>query len=213
MDTVKRIYLLSYSGLTKVAIDILKKLYPEAALKIFDDNTKISENIISGELINAFMSNEDFYYFNGLGNYNYFKMRIELSNKMINSGQKNINAIHSSASLSDSCIHKGGLFMGANSSIGINTKVGYDVVIFSNSTIEHDSEIGNLCYISPGVTICGKVRIGDFCYIGPGAVIGAGVILGANSIVGAGSIVLSDVPSNKVVFGTPAKVIKENNRW
>ena len=36
-----------------------------------------------------------------------------------------------------------------------------------------------------------------------------GITVGDNVIVGAGSVVVKDVPSNCVVAGNPAKVIKE----
>ena len=51
-------------------------------------------------------------------------------------------------------------------------------------------QIGNNCYISTGVTILGPVRIGD------------------NVTIGAGAVVTKDIPSNCVVAGVPAKIIK-----
>jgi len=53
--------------------------------------------------------------------------------------------------------------------------------------------IGNNCYISTGVTILGPVRIGD------------------NVTIGAGAVVTKDIPSNCVVAGVPAKIIKKLN--
>lgn len=46
-------------------------------------------------------------------------------------------------------------------------------------------------------------------WIGDGAFVGKGVTIGENSIVGAYSVVTKDVPSNVIVAGTPAKVIRE----
>jgi carbonic anhydrase/acetyltransferase-like protein (isoleucine patch superfamily) len=45
--------------------------------------------------------------------------------------------------------------------------------------------------------------------IGDRAVVGKGVTIGENSIVAAGAIVVKDVPSNVIVGGNPAKIIKE----
>ena len=53
-----------------------------------------------------------------------------------------------------------------------------------------DIVIGNNCYIGTGVTILGPVTIGD------------------NVTIGAGAVVVSDIPSNSVVGGVPAKNIK-----
>lgn len=50
--------------------------------------------------------------------------------------------------------------------------------------------------------------IGKRCFIGANAIIMAGVTIGDEVIVGAGSIVTKDVPSNSIVAGNPAKIIK-----
>jgi acetyltransferase-like isoleucine patch superfamily enzyme len=50
--------------------------------------------------------------------------------------------------------------------------------------------------------------IGDFCVIGIGATIMSGVKIGNEVVVGAGSVVTKDVPSNCIVAGNPAKIIK-----
>lgn len=55
-----------------------------------------------------------------------------------------------------------------------------------------------------------KTVIGDHCFIGVGACIMPGVILGDNVVVGANSVVTKNVPSNAIVAGVPAKIIK---RW
>ncbi len=86
-------------------------------------------------------------------------------------------------------------------------------------------EIGTHCTISAGVhiythdnvaqTLTGglapierqPVRIGDYTYIGPNAVVRKGVSIGTCCIIGTGSFVTSDVPSNSVVAGVPAKII------
>lgn len=52
--------------------------------------------------------------------------------------------------------------------------------------------------------------IGDNCVVGIGAIIQAGVRIGNNVVVGAGSVVTKDVPSNVVVAGNPARIIKTN---
>ena len=53
--------------------------------------------------------------------------------------------------------------------------------------------------------------IGDNVSIGVNAVITGPVKVGSNSIIGANSVVNRDVPENVIVFGVPAKVIRE--RW
>ena len=52
--------------------------------------------------------------------------------------------------------------------------------------------------------------IGSNCFIAVNSVILPGVTIGDEVIVGAGSVVTKDVPSNCIVAGNPAKIIREN---
>ena len=54
--------------------------------------------------------------------------------------------------------------------------------------------------------------IGDFCVIGIGAIIMGGVRIGDEVVVGAGAVVTKDVPSNTMVAGNPARVIRSDIR-
>ena len=54
------------------------------------------------------------------------------------------------------------------------------------------------------------VKIGNHVWIGGGAIIMPGVTIGDNVVIGAGSIVTKDIPSNKIAFGNPCKVIRDN---
>ena len=56
------------------------------------------------------------------------------------------------------------------------------------------------------------ITIGNNVWIGSGAHILSGVTIGDNSIIAAGALVNKDVPSNVIVGGMPAKVIKEINK-
>ena len=52
------------------------------------------------------------------------------------------------------------------------------------------------------------VTIGDDVWIGGGAIVLAGVTVGDRSVIGAGAVVSKDVPSDVVVVGNPAKVVR-----
>jgi acetyltransferase-like isoleucine patch superfamily enzyme len=53
------------------------------------------------------------------------------------------------------------------------------------------------------------VTIGNNVWIGWGCIILKGVTIGDNSIIAAGSVVVSDIPSNVIAAGNPAKVRKQ----
>lgn len=53
------------------------------------------------------------------------------------------------------------------------------------------------------------ISIGDDVWIGGGAIIYPGVSIGSGTVIAAGAVIHKDVPSNVVVAGNPAKIIKE----
>ena len=54
-----------------------------------------------------------------------------------------------------------------------------------------------------------EVIIGRNVWIGMNSIIIKGVTIGDNSIIGAGSVVTSNIPSNVIAAGSPARVVKE----
>lgn len=54
------------------------------------------------------------------------------------------------------------------------------------------------------------VIIGNNVWIGGGAIIMPGVTIGDNVVVGAGSVVTRDIPSNKIAYGNPCRVVRDN---
>lgn len=89
-----------------------------------------------------------------------------------------------------------------------NNRIGRACLIHTAAFISHDTIIGDFCEISPRTNLLGQVRIGNFCRIGTAATILPQVSIGDNVIVGAGSVVTKDVPSNSLVMGIPAKIIR-----
>jgi len=84
--------------------------------------------------------------------------------------------------------------------------------------------IGECSLIASGVTIlshdhCKRVDgqpllsdtfVGRRCFVAVNATILPGVKIGDEVIIGAGSVVSKDVPSNVIVAGNPARIIRDN---
>ncbi len=104
--------------------------------------------------------------------------------------------------------NKKGLELGYKTDIGaftyINAKNGV--------VIEDFVQIGSHCSIYSVSTIDkkeGKITLKKNCKIGSHSLIMPGVTVGENSIVGAFSFVNKDIPSNKLAYGIPIKIIKK----
>jgi len=54
------------------------------------------------------------------------------------------------------------------------------------------------------------VVIGNNVWIGGGVIIMPGVTIGDNVVIGAGSVVTKDIPSNKIAYGNPCRVMRGN---
>ncbi|WP_295153811.1 DapH/DapD/GlmU-related protein [uncultured Brachyspira sp.] len=84
--------------------------------------------------------------------------------------------------------------------IGDNVFIGMNVII---STLNHGIDLKER-----SITYPSKVTIGNNVWIGSGANILGGVTIGDNSIIAAGALINKDVPSNVIVGGIPAKIIR-----
>ena len=94
---------------------------------------------------------------------------------------------------------------------------GFQIAHFGYIVIPSSTIIGDNCRVRPGVVI-GKRDINDFTSggnvigsnveFGVGAKVMGPVTIGDNVIIGANAVVTKDVPSNCVVAGIPARIIR-----
>lgn len=98
-------------------------------------------------------------------------------------------------------------------SIGENTIFAYGGI---GVVLHNNAVIGNNCVIGQGITIGGRGKhggppvIGNNVYISPGVRLLGNFNVGDNSIIGANSVVISEVPKNAIVVGSPARIIRYN---
>lgn len=123
---------------------------------------------------------------------------------------------------------------GNNIYIGNNTEINMNCIFLDDNKIT----IGQNCLIAPNVqiytayhpknakdrlgeinedgsfefckTYSSPVTIGNNVWIGGGVIILPGVTIGDNVVIGAGSVVTKNIPSNKIAYGNPCKIQKDN---
>jgi UDP-3-O-[3-hydroxymyristoyl] glucosamine N-acyltransferase len=116
--------------------------------------------------------------------------------------------------------HIGNVHIYAGAEIGNNTAI--DRAVIGSTKIGPNAKIDNLVHIAHGVKIganaliiahamiAGSVEIGENAWVSPAASVLQKVKVGNNALIGMGSVVLKDVPENKIVVGSPAKIIRDN---
>ena len=61
-----------------------------------------------------------------------------------------------------------------------------------------------------GLEYAYPITVGNNVWIGAGVRVMPGVTIGDNVVIGAGSVVTKDIPSNKIAYGNPCKIVKDN---
>lgn len=115
-------------------------------------------------------------------------------------------------------LHLGGVTIGNHVEIGPNSTI--DRGTLSETVIGDYVKIDNLVHVAHNVRIehhsmlaacaevSGSVQIGEGVWVGPNASIINGIKIGKKSLVGIGAVVSRDVQDESVVFGNPAKFIR-----
>lgn len=93
----------------------------------------------------------------------------------------------------------------SGATINIDTTLKEGVIVNTGATIDHDCNVGAFSHISPGVNLAGNVSVGKESWLGIGSTVIQSINIADNVVLGAGSVVISDLESNIVAVGCPAK--------
>ena len=136
------------------------------------------------------------------------KDRAEVINKLPKE-TKYFTFIHPSVHIMDDSIEIGhGSFIGANSILTTNIKLGNHALLNRGNHIGHDSIAGDFFSMMPCAVIGGNVTLGDNVYLGSCSNIREKIYINSNVIVGMNAAVVKDINKSGTYVGVPAKKIK-----
>ena len=149
-------------------------------------------------------------FFIGLGS---MKLRKPIFDFFILCGWEAVNIIHPDAVISKNASLGTGVLIECGCLITPQPIIGNNVVVNTGSQVNHDNIIEDNVYIASGVILSGGVKIKENTLLDDGVIVTIGRTVGSNCIIGAGAVVTKDIPDHSIAFGSPCKVIKDNNKF
>ena len=117
--------------------------------------------------------------------------------------------IHPSVQIMDDNIEVGeGSFIGANSILTTNIKLGKHALLNRGNHIGHDCIIQDYFSAMPGAIISGNVTIGDCVYVGTNSSIKEKMIICSGVTIGSNATVVKHIVKSGTYVGIPTKKIK-----
>ena len=114
--------------------------------------------------------------------------------------------IHPTVQIMDDNIEVGeGSFIGANSILTTNIKLGKHTLLNRGNHIGHDCIIGDYFSAMPGAIVSGNVTTGNSVYIGTNSSIKEKINICNKVIIGSNAAVVKDITKSGVYVGVPAK--------
>ena len=152
---------------------------------------------------------QDAMFVNGIGSTRNFWCKPDIVAKTGLASDRFKTIIHPTASVSRLATIGAGSVVLQKSVIASNARIGNHVMILPLSVVSHDAVVGDYTTIAGGVCLSGKVNVGRCCYIGSNCTVRENLNVGDNVLLGMGTVVISDVMSNTVMAGNPARKIRD----
>ncbi|QWX84792.1 NeuD/PglB/VioB family sugar acetyltransferase [Cellulophaga sp. HaHaR_3_176] len=215
IEEKKNIVIIGASGHAKVIIDIIERNSNYIIVGLIDSFKSTKENVFDYNILgteNDILELSKKYNFTSgiiaIGdNWTRKKIHDKLKTKVPNF--EYINAIHPNACLGKNITIGVGVAIMPGVIINSDSKVGDFCILNTNSSLDHDGLMGNYSSLAPNATLGGNVTIGKCTAISLGANIIQEIKIGDYSTVGAGSLVNKDIGDLKLVYGVPAKKIRD----
>ncbi|MBF87886.1 MAG: transferase [Pelagibacterales bacterium] len=123
------------------------------------------------------------------------------------------NIFHKFASISNYAGFGEGNIVMQNAVVGSKSKIGSFCIVNSSSNVDHNNTLDDFSSLAPGAVLGGNVKIGKRTAVCIGATIKNNIQISSDVVIGANSYVNKNFKSNLVVYGTPAKEIRNRNKY
>ncbi|AZN42495.1 acetyltransferase [Paenibacillus albus] len=205
------VFIFGSGGHAKVVIDILEKTEGYCIIGLIDGSKPRGTSAYGYTVV----GDEEYitkYEGNAMGvvaiGDNWLRSKVVARILKIDNNFKFITAIHPSAVIARGVNIGDGTVVMAGVIINSDTVIGEHCILNTKSAMDHDNTIGDFVTLAPNATTGGNVTIGNYSVLSlSGSIIHAKVI-GEHTVIGAGSTVLTDMGSNVVAYGTPARIIR-----
>ena len=123
-------------------------------------------------------------------------------------GVKFFTFAHPTALIMDDVEIGEGSFIGANSILTTNIKIGKHAILNRSNHIGHDCVIGDFFSAMPGSVVSGNVRIYDLVYLGNNSTIKEKLSIHSLTTIGMNGAVVKHIEEPGTYVGVPVKKIK-----
>jgi sugar O-acyltransferase (sialic acid O-acetyltransferase NeuD family) len=211
---MKNVVLIGAGGHGKVVIDIIEKEKAFSLLGLLDSRLTVDERLLTYQVLGSDTDLPTLYQ-----QLNIYGAVVAIGDNWLRSEVVDrvrrtvpelifVNCVHPSAQIaSDVTIGAGNIIM-AGCVVNSGTVIGNCCILNTGCSIDHDCVVGDYASFGPRSCAGGNVEVGSFSAVCLGANIIHRRKIGSHTVVGAGATVLTDLPSNIVAYGTPARQVR-----
>ena len=211
-----KVLIFGSSGHAKVIIDIFEKENMYEIIGLLDSYRSIGEKTLGYPVIGTYntipkeiLALKNLSLFIAIGD-NWERQQV--FKKIINliPNAEFVNAIHPSSQIGKNVTIGKGVSLMAGSIVNSDSLIGDFTILNTNASLGHDSKMSDFSSLGSRAVTGGHVMIGDFSAISIGATLVNKLSIGKHSIIGAGSLLMKDCGDNKIMYGVPAKIIRNH---
>lgn len=207
MNEKQGVFVFGASGHAKVVIDAIERGGRNQVLFLCDDarekhGTQIMGYMVLGRDELLARRHETKLGIVGIGEN---RIRQHVASWLVEQGCALTSVVHPAATIGRDVEIGDGTVIMAGCVVNTGARLGRNVIVNTGATVDHDCEVEDGVHIGPGSHLCGHVAIGAGTLVGAGTIIAPSIRVGASVVIGAGSTVLSDVPDDARVGGSPCR--------